>query len=762
MDRKLAVFAIIVGLVVSPLVPARAYADSLEQGDSGESVSMLQSILQGLGFYNYPTITGFFGDATKAAVTNFQEAYSDIILDPIGLDSGTGYVGSLTAAALRSNLKKPPSVSLVASPASTTDQSGTTLSWVASGATGCVASNGWTGSKPVSGLEKQLPKVTTTYTLSCTNQSSKTTVRSVTVTVASTAPDPVPVPPATYSITASAGPNGTISPTGTLTVFAGASPTYTINPATGYEIATVVVDGTTVTPATTYTFTEITSNHTIAVTFSAVAAPAPIPTPVPLPISQYVPGTPYLVPGSGFSGDTAQPSSVGTASDLGYTSKTIANWDVVPNDTVEIDRNVGLLAYHISGINKVLFSANGGPWIEVRSRILNPETNAEEFFVRLRASDFADGPIEIRAIAVPNAGIPRLLTPMKFYGNYHHTLPRPVAYISSVSGSDITGDGSAAKPFATIVRTARFFGNNADGATVYMMPGDYGFNRVSADPASNGASFSNTKTFLTLTAAPGVTRDRVRITSGLDSGIASGLVHVKNITLKPGAIIGVFTTQATNTLWIEGSYLQGNFDTNPEYGWHPWVTNYQTYATESEVHSADLGISALLERNVSYYDMWSQAITGVLTAVNVYVDYIDRRQLEAIHPDVDHFYGMEDVQDKIGIIRYKVTTGAHIQARGAAGPGNNVVYDKSNITSLYPLYALSMGGYGAVAQGDIKHIRNVLFIDTTITGGSIWDESPYAYVIDAKDVLFQNSSINGAPSLAPNPTQGPFTGVTVR
>jgi outer membrane protein assembly factor BamB len=73
----------------------------------------------------------------------------------------------------------------------------------------------------------------------------------------------------TSTITASAGTNGTISPSGAVIVTYGASQTFTMKPNTGYYIATLTVDGSPVTPAPTYTFTNVTANHTISVTFAA-------------------------------------------------------------------------------------------------------------------------------------------------------------------------------------------------------------------------------------------------------------------------------------------------------------------------------------------------------------------------------------------------------------------------------------------------------------------------------------------------------------
>ncbi|NDH07501.1 hypothetical protein EBX93_16545, partial [bacterium] len=71
-----------------------------------------------------------------------------------------------------------------------------------------------------------------------------------------------------YTITASAGANGTISNSGVSSVCEGNnSVTYTITPNSGYNIASVLVDGVNQGAISSYNFTNVTSNHTIDVSF---------------------------------------------------------------------------------------------------------------------------------------------------------------------------------------------------------------------------------------------------------------------------------------------------------------------------------------------------------------------------------------------------------------------------------------------------------------------------------------------------------------
>ena len=81
-----------------------------------------------------------------------------------------------------------------------------------------------------------------------------------------TAPESVPV--VTHTINASSGVNGSISPSGAVSVNNGANQLFTITANTGYHVADVLVDGLPVVTEGTYTFTNVTNDHTISVTFA--------------------------------------------------------------------------------------------------------------------------------------------------------------------------------------------------------------------------------------------------------------------------------------------------------------------------------------------------------------------------------------------------------------------------------------------------------------------------------------------------------------
>lgn len=96
------------------------------------------------------------------------------------------------------SVQAPPSVTLSANPTAVNAGARSTLTWSSTGATGCTASGGWSGTKATSGSE-QTPALSaaTNFVLDCTGAGG-TTQRNVTVTVNAASPP-------TVTLTASPG-----------------------------------------------------------------------------------------------------------------------------------------------------------------------------------------------------------------------------------------------------------------------------------------------------------------------------------------------------------------------------------------------------------------------------------------------------------------------------------------------------------------------------------------------------------------------------
>ena len=88
--------------------PEQKITQNLYWGMQNQQVSYLQEFLKNQGESIYPEglVTGYFGILTKNAVVRFQNKYADEILKPLGLTSGTGFVGQLTREKLNKLLIK--------------------------------------------------------------------------------------------------------------------------------------------------------------------------------------------------------------------------------------------------------------------------------------------------------------------------------------------------------------------------------------------------------------------------------------------------------------------------------------------------------------------------------------------------------------------------------------------------------------------------------------------------------------------------------
>lgn len=83
------------GLEKTPL--SICYALPIAPGDKGDAVRSIQKFLRSQG-YAKVEVTGYYGPATRRAVTHFQNEYRGDILNAGGYRSATGVWGPLTAA----------------------------------------------------------------------------------------------------------------------------------------------------------------------------------------------------------------------------------------------------------------------------------------------------------------------------------------------------------------------------------------------------------------------------------------------------------------------------------------------------------------------------------------------------------------------------------------------------------------------------------------------------------------------------------------
>ncbi len=277
---------------------------------------------------------------------------------------------------------------------------------------------------------------------------------------------------------------------------------------------------------------------------------------------------PLLIPGAGFATATPQPAPIGSGP--GADAKAIARWDVVPFQTFDDEFPIGVVAFHINGIDRVEFSVDGGPWASVYEMTLNERTGVWEYVVKLDADEFDDdGLVEVRAIAYPNTGLPRVLAgpinmglndarirgqfSMFLNANAGGTLNEPIRWVAA-NGNDESGTGTQGNPFKTIkhaVEQVQASEGACDGATIYLKPGDYAYEQTSF-----GSGVTTTNRWITIAGAPGQPKSAARITSSPGSGIRASLVHLRNLTVYSTTVPGGTSSQY-NRLWIDNIVLQG-------------------------------------------------------------------------------------------------------------------------------------------------------------------------------------------------------------
>jgi hypothetical protein len=364
-------------------------------------------------------------------------------------------------------------------------------------------------------------------------------------------------------------------------------------------------------------------------------------------------GFPILVPGSGWSGPTPQPAAVGSPGMPGHDAKAIARWDVVPYQTFTGEFHIGVVAFHMNGIEKVSFAVNGGPWVDVPEMKLNPRTGVWEYTATLEASRFTSGQVEVRAIAWPKeAGAARVLGGSDLtVSNGEHSMilnadrdgqilaSRQVRWVAPWGEDGNPGTESA--PFATIKRAAMHIrdaqGGRADGGLIYLQPGDYPF------AGSGGTWEVNTQSaYLTITRAPGATREQVRITvGGSTERLNATLIHLREVTVAAG-LVNSANLARPSLLWLDGVLgTRYNRFASLEF------TGFTTFATDCTFREVRKGfVGGQLVRNHQARHLGEDGFFNPSVLINVSVDDINRAGWESQsailqgepHPDVVQWY----------------------------------------------------------------------------------------------------------------------------
>ncbi len=348
----------------------------------------------------------------------------------------------------------------------------------------------------------------------------------------------------------------------------------------------------------------------------------------------------FVSNGPGFASATAQPATVGSTNQVGYSAKAIARWNVVPFQTFSETFAIGVLAFHREGINRVEFSANGGVWVSVYATSTNPQTNTMEYVATLNAADFPDGPLEVRAIAYPNVGAPVVLAgpldvaslttgthSLYLNANFSKKLTNIARYVSP-TGSDTNTGLTASSPFATLYQAAYSIHQaqgNADGGHIYLLPGSYTILSAARESLT-------VNRWLTIKPAPGYSKSDVIIKGSTYSGIYNKLVKFEDVTITGGIDSG---GPLVDYIWLDNVRVVGPGRTAG------FVTQYSSswtgrYITNSAiVDSSNGAIDFHLARAVHLERIGSDAFSNCGLVVNCTAKDVDpAEQVGNYHPDI--------------------------------------------------------------------------------------------------------------------------------
>lgn len=367
---------------------------------------------------------------------------------------------------------------------------------------------------------------------------------------------------------------------------------------------------------------------------------------------------PVLVAGSGFDGPTSPPMPVGTSDMPGYNAKVIARWNVVPYQRFDEPFAIGIVAFHINGIDRVDFSVNGGPWHSVEQMTRNPATGIDEYWVVLDPAGFpgGSGAAEVRAVAYPSgSGMPRLLagpidSEVALRSGEHSMMLYPPGYggtggvvYMSPEGSDANGDGSASAPVRTFDRAFKLLGGGGvaiDGSTIFLMPGSYS----PADAPSSPRPITEAG-WVTIRPAPGVARADVRLLTGR---FRMKHVRLQSLTLDHSnapSLAGISNFSSLgHYLWIDSCDALGGGRWTPSrpIAFSGWRAYYVTDSIASNYRDAFQ--NAALLRNVQAFQLGSDAFGDSWMVLDCVVDGIDSGSTD-FHPDVYQFSGTAASRD---------------------------------------------------------------------------------------------------------------------
>lgn len=375
----------------------------------------------------------------------------------------------------------------------------------------------------------------------------------------------------------------------------------------------------------------------------------------------------------------SQPAAVGSSGASGYTENCGGVWVTPPYQLISGAFAVALWADHQEGIDHVKFRVNGGTWVTVSEATKNSayapaawiativagfgvssggrwESDGKPLWVcELDAGDYADGQIVVQAVAYPVSGVPLIIGDLPLTANDAGTITPVVKYADSVNGNDTTGNGSSGNPYQTVGKAEIIVnGLDANHGIVYCKAGTYAY--------AGGSSRTNSTGWLTVSAAPGVSRANVTFTGyAYDQMPSCPLRKFKDVTFDDAPIASLTSGYK---LWIDNCVFTGAATVDfTSFLYRTWVTNTHFHDMDDTVGMITDGN---LTHNVVVDNILGDAFHGYWI-INSWINDINPEVLPGIHSDILQ-YGT-DPTSNVGM--YGIGTSGTVRAQAMTN-GNDI------------------------------------------------------------------------------------------
>jgi hypothetical protein len=455
--------------------------------------------------------------------------------------------------------------------------------------------------------------------------------------------------------------------------------------------------------------------------------------------SDTTPGeVPTLQQGDGWTGALSELSAVGDTTKPASDEKAIARWDVVPYQTITGNFAIGVVAFHQNGIDRVEFSVDGGPWQPVYDMTENPRTGIWEFTANLDVSQYREGPIEVRAVAYPVAGVPRVLagphTNAPTNGQNSMFLfadpegdSSPARLYVSTSGSD-TNPGTQASPKRTIKSALEAA---TDGAEIIIMTaGDW--------EIMPRATRLNNQRWVTLRAADGLDWDDVIIRQVSSNLIMTSVSRMRyhNIAFDYNSFLQIGESGGAD-YWFDRVRLydaQGVAPSKSNY-FQPVAssaTGNRVYVTDSYAHDVIYGwTDAILHRNTHHYRIGGDNYQNCRMVVGSTADTVISPTLH--HTDIFQYFMPGEILENIIAYNVRVSNAVDVQnfyADTAAGFRDFAFVD---------IAIENTGTDTGLANQFSGDFKNIFFLHVS-SPGRRWLFHNQQPIWKANDFLIQNSA----------------------